>query len=449
MKRILYIILAGILLLAVSCVKEETPETYLQILQSDVNFTAAGGPGEILISTNASEVSASSDKSWLTVGTAGTESVLFTVEESGEAFSRIANVTISAGGQSQEVSISQMGLIFTVSSDEIASGFEIDPEGGSVSFGFSTSGISDPTVTIPEADSWLESSIQDGQIILSAEINLSGSDRSTTVSVGSGWKTFEFPVSQSVIPILEQTTFEFSRDAVSGQEVAITEYVSEDMVWSVTTDDTWITAEKTATGILFSLEENTSGALRTGTISMLDADNNVIETITISQRIYSYDFFLGTWLLTYVPYRGTQQTTEIVTLTADETRTNYILTGSNVIFVSATLTYDDSDASMFWGAQYLGEMGSNGHIWWCPYTTNGYYTWNTSAGLVLTYNMNESQQVLTFNQMYLDEESGSTCGFFLFGFDTQNPADGQETPTLYDGIIQLISMTRISSSTGE
>ena len=49
MKKIIYAIFAGVLLVAVSCVEEESPETYLQIVQSDIDFDAAGGSGEILI----------------------------------------------------------------------------------------------------------------------------------------------------------------------------------------------------------------------------------------------------------------------------------------------------------------------------------------------------------------------------------------------------------------
>ena len=447
MKKIIYAIFAGVLLVAVSCVEEESPETYLQIVQSDIDFDAAGGSGEILISTNAASVEASSDKSWVTVDGTSSESVRFTVSSSDREFSRVANLTITADGVSQEVTISQMGLIFDITSDELSDGLEIAAAGGSVSFTYSTTG-QEPVITIPETDNWLSCTVADGTVTLSAEANLSGADRSTEVSVAAGWKTMSLSVSQARVPLLEQTEFEFSRDAVS-QTVSTTEYVSADMEWSVLANDEWITAEKTPEGISFSFGENTTGELRTGTISMLDADNNVMETVTVSQRIYSYSFFLGTWILTYVPNGSEQTATDIVILEEDEAGTGYVLTGTDVIYMSANLTYDDAEGTMFWGAQYVGNFGTNGYIWWCPYTTNGYYTWDTAAGLTLVYNMDETDQTLTFEQMYLNSESGSTCGFYMLGFDTQDPTDRTETPSLYDAMSLLVSMTRVSDPAGE
>lgn len=447
MKKIIYAIFAGVLLVAVSCVEEESPETYLQIVQSDIDFDAAGGSGEILISTNAASVEASSDKSWVTVDGTSSESVRFTVSSSDKEFSRVANLTITADGVSQEVTISQMGLIFDITSDELSDGLEIAAAGGSVSFTYSTTG-EEPVITIPEADNWLSCTVADGTVTLSAQVNLSGADRSAEVSVAAGWKTMSLSVSQARVPLLEQTEFEFSRDAGS-QTVSTTEYVSADMEWSVLANDEWITVEKTPEGISFSFGENTTGELRTGTISMLDADNNVMETVTVSQRIYSYSFFLGTWILTYVPNGSEQTATDIVILEEDEAGTGYVLTGNDVIYMSANLTYDDAEGTMFWGAQYVGNFGTNGYIWWCPYTTNGYYTWDTAAGLTLVYNMDETDQTLTFEQMYLNSESGSTCGFYMLGFDAQNPADRTEKPSLYDAMSLLVSMTRVSAPAGE
>ena len=213
MKKIIYAIFAGVLLVAVSCVEEESPETYLQIVQSDIDFDAAGGSGEILISTNAASVGASSDKSWVTVDGMSSESVRFTVSSSDREFSRVANLTITADGVSQEVTISQMGLIFDITSDELSDGLEIAAAGGSVSFTYSTTG-EEPVITIPETDNWLSCTVADGTVTLSAEVNLSGADRSTEVSVAAGWKTMSLSVSQTRVPLLEQTEFSFSLDIV-------------------------------------------------------------------------------------------------------------------------------------------------------------------------------------------------------------------------------------------
>ena len=466
MKKIIYAIFAGVLLVAVSCVEEESPETYLQIVQSDIDFDAAGGSGEILISTNAASVEASSDKSWVTVDGTSSESVRFTVSSSDREFSRVANLTITADGVSQEVTISQMGLIFDITSDELSDGLEIAAAGGSVSFTYSTTG-QEPVITIPETDNWLSCTVADGTVTLSAEVNLSGADRSTEVSVAAGWKTMSLSVSQARVPLLEQTEFEFSRDAVS-QTVSTTEYVSADIEWSVLANDEWITAEKTPEGISFSFGENTTGALRTGTISMLDADNNVIETVTVSQRIYSYRFFLGTWALSVVEYdlnTGEEvEGTYRVTLASDDAGTGYIMTGLpvyNNYTAEIALGYDESGEIpvLSWLGQictgltlsagsttvYVGCLA-------CTVETSFYYG-ATMFGLNLIYNMNEAEQGFIIEDngaMPSMTKEGQPASGFVFGAYTSSTDMSQETFVKFTkAYLDIVSMTRVSAPAGE
>ena len=150
------------------CSKEEAEETYLRIERSDVEFSAAGGTGEILISTNAASVSAVSGKDWLTITSENTESVLFSVAESGDEFSRVASVTITAGGVSQAVTVSQMGVICDIGADRI-SDLSLAPEGETLTIPYSTNSGT-PQVALSD-NSWLTAEVDSENIILTAGRN--------------------------------------------------------------------------------------------------------------------------------------------------------------------------------------------------------------------------------------------------------------------------------------
>lgn len=422
MKKIIYAIFAGVLLVAVSCVEEESPETYLQIVQSDIDFDAAGGSGEILISTNAASVGASSDKSWVTVDGTSSESVRFTVSSSDREFSRVANLTITADGVSQEVTISQMGLIFDITSDELSDGLEIAAAGGSVSFTYSTTG-QEPVITIPETDNWLSCTVADGTVTLSAQVNLSGADRSTEVSVTAGWKTMSLSVSQARVPLLEQTEFSFSGDPVTDQIVNPTEWAAQ-VNWTIAVEGDWITAEKTSEGaISFSVSENATGKIRNGTINMLDESGEIVETVTIGQHVWNYSYFLGEWQMNYIDDDGADAVVSVM-ISQYELGESYILSVPDASLgeIQLLVSYDHDNATLALNAQYIGRVASIGYFWWVVLTDDGYVTWSTAAGMNMVYNMDPEAPALICedNGGYA---GGSASGFSIYVFSAQQPSN--------------------------
>ena len=416
MKRISYILLSMAFAVAAlaGCSKEEAEEAYLRIERSDVDFSAAGGTGEILISTNAASVSAVSGKDWLTITSENTESVLFSVAESGDEFSRVASVTITAGGVSQEVTVSQMGVIFDIGADGI-SDLSLAPEGETLTIPYSTNSGT-PQVTLSD-NSWLTAEVDSENIILTAGRNNSKEERTVSVTIAAGWKTLELTVSQDRIYYFLQESFSFSKDAVTGYEIEPTESLSS-IGWTVSSDSDWITAEKTSGGNLsFTLASNESGATRSGKINVTDESGSALTSIEIRQGVWNYDYFLGQWTLysndELGPVRAVFQENvpgESYTMLIEDS-----MLGAFPLYV----TYDSSTASLNLKAQYVSLLEGlipGYYFWWCA-TYGEYVTWAEEAGMDMVYNMDDKNPELVCES---DGEYGEDItGFSLYVFSSQ------------------------------
>ncbi len=417
MKRIYYIISALFLAAAVftGCSKDEIEEKYLDVIESDVDFQASGGTGVISLSTNADRVIASSNEYWLRITSASPEAVEFEVSDHSGEFSRAARISVYGGGITRQIVVSQMGVVFAIGSEDIENGISINPEGGQTEIAYSLNSSSAPKIYI--ADSWLEAGVDEsGKIIFSAQTNLSGAARSTTVRIVASWKAVELTVSQDRVPLLETKEFAFDRDAV--QEIVNTTQWAASMEWSVSTDASWITVEKTSDGaISLSVSENTSGANRSGEVYMLNAGGDVVETISISQKMWSYNFFLGQWTL------NSSDANVPVIFEEDVYEESYIMYvydesfGSFPIFV----TYDGETATMNMKTQYVDELTGlidGYYFWWCgAFGTS--LTWSTDAGMNMVFNMNEESQALECE----DDGTYSSAveGFLLYVFSSETP----------------------------
>lgn len=417
MKRIYYIISALFLAAAVftGCSKDEIEEKYLDVIESDVDFQASGGTGVISLSTNADRVIASSNEYWLRITSASPEAVEFEVSDHSGEFSRAARISVYGGGITRQIVVSQMGVVFAIGSEDIENGISINPEGGQTEIAYSLNSSSAPKIYI--ADSWLEAVVDEsGKIIFSAQTNLSGAARSTTVRIVASWKAVELTVSQDRVPLLDTKEFAFDRDAV--QEIVNTTQWAASMEWSVSTDASWITVEKTSDGaISLSVSENTSGANRSGEVYMLNAGGDVVETISISQKMWSYNFFLGQWTL------NSSDGNVPVIFEEDVYEESYIMYvydesfGAFPIFV----TYDGETATMNMKTQYVDELTGlidGYYFWWCgAFGTS--LTWSTDAGMNMVFNMNEESQALECE----DDGTYSSAveGFLLYVFSSETP----------------------------
>ena len=75
----------------------------LEVVQSDVDFAAAGGNGTIKLNGAESGVTATSDKAWVTITAATPQAVQFAVAESSEPLIRTATITIRSEEHTSEL----------------------------------------------------------------------------------------------------------------------------------------------------------------------------------------------------------------------------------------------------------------------------------------------------------------------------------------------------------
>lgn len=101
----------------VGCNDDDSPvgESILNIKSADLDFTAVGGEGSIIVDGYGT-ISAASDKDWCTVSVDGM-TIHVTVAESQEITSRTALITISTGTDSREVPVVQSGALATLGNE--------------------------------------------------------------------------------------------------------------------------------------------------------------------------------------------------------------------------------------------------------------------------------------------------------------------------------------------
>ena len=396
MKKIYLFLLAIACPLAfVGCSDDDdTTAMVLEIVSSDIGFDAAGGTGSISLRTSENTIDAVSNKSWLTVTDVTSSAVLYSVAENADALQRSAKITISAGTMSREVTVLQNGALFDISAQNI----EMDPAGQTpYLIEYDTSMSSVPEVLIPQdAQQWLSATVENGAVKLTAILNYT-SARSTVITITQGWKPVEITVTQEMVDLLDVEELSFDREQAT-VTVVPTEYLAlAASSWDVITDDAWITVSKNGNeSFTVTVSENTTGSLRTGTIDLKSADGQVLFSLPVSQKIYSYEFFLGTWTMNYTDSETQEETSLTVTLSATEDRTGYTMNGLR--YNGLAIGYDDSGSSpkLTMLMQYIGYNGTY-YVYLCPWDADaGYYTWQEGTGADLVYNMNETEQALIF-----------------------------------------------------
>lgn len=421
MKKYIYLLMAVCTLAFAGCNDDDDPVApVLEIVTSDIGFDAAGGTGTITLkSTDA--FSAVSDKGWLTITGTTATAINYSVAESSEALQRAANITVTAGNQRKSITILQQGAIFTVGTEPIS----VDPTGKSPTvIAYDTSMQSAPEVTIPEnATGWLSSSVADGKITLNATLNYTGA-RSTVITVRQAWKPVEITVTQDMVDLVDTKQIARDREAATDIVVTPTEYLAmASATWDVQTDDAWITLNKEADKFTVSLTENTSGALRNGTIKVVSGEGEELTLISVSQKIYSYEFFLGVWIMVYAESQGIP-----VTFAEDpEGPTGYI---ADIDGFEVFIGYEDrgtTAALTITTPQYMGlynytsgGVPAQANIFLLPTTTTG-TNFNTATGLGYDciYNLDEAQQILLPQANAVTTAAGLTInGLILAGQNT-------------------------------
>lgn len=112
MKKYLYILLAGAVLLAVACQEEKiTYEIHdnITVVSQNLVFQPQGGSGEVVVEAD-SPVSASADRPWCNVTTNGM-TITVTVPEWNGKESRYAKITIKSGQETIDLTAQQFGEV--------------------------------------------------------------------------------------------------------------------------------------------------------------------------------------------------------------------------------------------------------------------------------------------------------------------------------------------------
>lgn len=401
----------------------------LEVVQSDVDFAAAGGNGTIKLNGAESGVTATSDKAWVTITGATPQAVQFAVAESSEPLIRTATITIKAGVATQTVSILQQPATMDIENQII----EVDPTGQTpTTITYDTSMASAPVVTIPEDGQWLKVTAEAGKLTFVGDLNYKGV-RETVVTVEQGWKPVQFTVTQDMVNLV---TFEVpemnDRDAIT-VECIPTEYMAMTSGnWEVQSPNDWITITKTETGCTVEVAENDSGAVRTSEVNVL-IDGEVLMTYTFAQKIYSYNFFLGEWTMNYDGGK-----TLTITLTENEPGVSYYMNGLS--FNNVVLNYVDGDAPMLsMVVQYMGLDKKGNYVYLTMRNASGSYYWGAGYGANWVYNMSESSQALQFQCNGVSVENGDPeMKGFSFNLFSGQPASSSTNLKTYSGRYLLV-----------
>lgn len=438
MKKIFWymmaLVLVGCAFTACNDDEDQVQPVLLEVVKSDVDFAAAGGSGTIQIKCVEGQVTATADKSWVTITGATPQAVQFAVAESADPLIRTATITIKAGTAVESVSILQQPATMDIESQII----EVDPTGQTpTTITYDTSMASAPVVTIPEDGQWLKVTAEAGKLTFVGDLNYKG-ERETVVTVEQGWKPVQFTVTQDMVNLV---TFEVpemnDRDAFT-VECEPTEYMAMTSGnWEVQSPNDWITVTKNETGCTVEVAENNSGAVRTSEVNVL-VDGEVLMTYTFKQKIYSYNFFLGDWTFSY-----DSGTTIAVTVRENVKGESYYMDGlyCNNIVLGYSVVDDVPTLTLHF--QYMRQTTSgDAWIFLCPRDADAArYNYSDGLGFNMPYNMQENNQQLTFVENGL--WSGYTMhGFAFYKFSGPEASSSTATGSSYKRYARIEHMTR-------
>ncbi len=299
MKKILLLFAAICTLGFVGCTDDDTDyAASLEVVEATTGFAAASGSGTITIQTTATNISVTSDVTWLTIDKVTSTQIDFSVAPNEKALQRAGEITITAGTVSRSVGIVQMGTLFSFSDTNIS----IDPTGAEPTLlEFATNSDVVPTVEVEEGATWLTATVEDGKIKLQGEANVDG-DRQATVTVTSGWKPVELTISQKMIPLLSVMEKTVSSELdIEGFVVEVSDYVNNaSSSWTVDSDSDWLYTTVNGNSITVQvIGRNTTGVARTGKITLTSKEGRTLATLTVNQKAYSIKSLLGNWIFNY------------------------------------------------------------------------------------------------------------------------------------------------------
>ncbi|MDR0754759.1 MAG: hypothetical protein LBF04_05150 [Prevotellaceae bacterium] len=153
----------------------EFENTQVKIESAEINFTAAGGTGEIVVAES-ENFTAAVDQDWCSLAING-KIISITATPNMSISGRSARVTLKSGNRINYVSITQTSVTLNIDATNIS----IDGKGGEARIAYST----EATLVIDTVyDSWLTASIDGNEIVLQVTANPSmDNTQSSTVTL--------------------------------------------------------------------------------------------------------------------------------------------------------------------------------------------------------------------------------------------------------------------------
>ncbi len=274
----------------------------LTIVESKLDFENGGGKGEILLETTFPEVTVEENADWLTIDTNSTQKITYTVAQNTTTQPRNTTITIVAGEIRETLTISQKCASLTV----VETPAEFYGLGGN---GRITINCDAPTVTATADVDWI-TIVQANPEAVYFTVGRTplASSREGTITIKANDLTQTVTIKQAAasLDIIPNVTT-YTADAATG-DFGVTIPTS---ALKVSSDADWVTfGEPTESGFTYSLAANTTGADRTATITVTLSDE-VSKTFTLTQKFWNYDYFVGSYTLTY--NFGTKGTEDIRT----------------------------------------------------------------------------------------------------------------------------------------
>lgn len=139
-------------------------------------------------------------------------------------------------------------------------------------------------------------------------------------------------------------------------------------------------------------------------------------SVKLPKNYMKYSEFAGDYNMT--TYRGASKLT-LHLVPAGDGKT-YLLKGMNANF-DLTLTYDKTSGTLSLNTQHLIDMGDN-QVWLCGWNAfgEGYFTWSTDAGMIVSRDTNEAGTVLKFEP---NDYVGLTTDSFILVLFSGSPSN--------------------------
>ena len=392
MKKILsfILLLAGVTMVT-SCGEDDatyTPVAPLEILSNNVLFETAGGTGTITVNTS-DALTATTTGQWLAVSVSG-NTVTVTAQENPSLSGRSAQIVLTSGGKTANVTATQKGLSFGVTE---GLEYEVDDMANVIEVNFAHS----LTPTITSLAEWITPSLEGTKLTLAVDENRVREARAGQVVVQCAEYADTINVYQ------EAMVFEVSGNSFESNNNAAASF---DLVFkaskkiSVARDVNWIgVKQKNDSTLTLSIPANEGGALRTGHFYIMCGDE--METIFIAQYDFMQEVSSGYYYFWY--YDASAGKWAYMPSLLDLENGSLILAMTNDLMFQMPVGVSAEDNLLFAGpSTSFAGMYKSYYLYW---------VWRSTAGTWSGY----SGKSYSLGELYIDEDDeGNVYSYIMW-----------------------------------